>query len=205
MADLFLEIVEGREPGRQIALESPVEIGRDASSQVAVDDDQASRHHARVSVQGGQVVVEDLGSTNGTYVNDQPIAGGRPLQPGDRVRVGVTVFQLRTAQQVQFEPTAVRPSPQVTQLGHGVLQPVAQAELAPAGQVQAGPNAPSFAAEEAEPAFVPRELVDDVDARSDFQAIARLVDTSVKKQTNIAVIALLGAAGLAVLLAFGLK
>ena len=46
-------------------------------------------------------MVEDLGSTNGTFVNDQPIHSPRQLSPGDRVRIGLTVFELRSPQQVQ--------------------------------------------------------------------------------------------------------
>lgn len=204
MPDLILEIIEGENAGRQIQLADPIELGRDPSLTVSLDDDQVSRHHARVSLQGGQAVAEDLGSTNGTYVNEQPIMSPRPLQPEDRIRVGVTVFQLRTAQQVSYEPTVARPIPDVTAVGHGVLQPAPPRELDPQ-PAASSPNSPPLAMAENEPGFVPPDLVGDADARSDYQAIARLVDTSVKRQTNVAVIALLGAAGLAVLLAFGLK
>ena len=201
MADLILEIIEGGEPGRQIELADSIEIGRDPSAQVALEDDQASRRHARISVQGGQAVAEDLGSTNGTYVNDQPISGARPLHADDRIRIGGTVFQLRTPQQISIQATAVRPVPQVTQVGQGVLQPAAPEELGP--RPPGSSDAPRVV--ESPAGFVPDEVVEDADARSDYNAIARLVDPSVKKQTNIAVIALLGAAGLAVLIAFGLK
>ena len=203
MADLILEIIEGGEPGRQVELVDSVEFGRDASAGVTIEDDQVSRRHARISVQGGQAVAEDLGSTNGTYVNDQPISGPRPLGPGDKIRVGGTVLELRTTQQVSIQATAVRPVPDVTAVGQGVLQPASAAELAPAPA--AASDAPRVS--EREPGFVPDEVVEgaDADARSDYNAIARLVDPKVKQQTNIAVIALLGAAGIAVLIAFGLK
>ena len=201
MADLILEIIEGGDPGRQIELVDSIERGRDPSASVALEDDQASRRHARISVQGGQAVAEDLGSTNGTYVNDQPISGPRPLQADDRIRIGGTVFQLRTTQQVSIQATAVRRVPDVTAVSHGVLQPASAEELAP--PPAAASDAPRV--DERAAAFVPDEVVEDADARSDYNAIARLVDPSVKKQTNIAVIALLGAAGLAVLIAFGLK
>jgi hypothetical protein len=199
VADLILEIIEGGEAGRQIELADSVELGRDASVTVPLEnDDQVSRHHARISLQGGQAVAEDLGSTNGTFVNDQPIAAPQPLAAGDKIRVGGTVLELRSAQQA-IQATAVRPVPQVTAVGHGVLQPATPAEL----PTPASSDAPRVT--EREPGFVPAEVVEDADARSDYNAIARLVDPSVKKQTNIAVIALLGAAGIAVLIAFGLK
>jgi hypothetical protein len=136
-------------------------------------------------------------------VNDQPLVGPRALRPGDRIRAGLTVLELRTAAEVARQPSAVHAVPQVTKLGRGVLVPAAESELAP--PPPAPPEAPRLAGEESEPAFVPREVFDDVDARSDYQAIARLVDSRVKHQTNVAVFALLGAAGLAVLVVFGLK
>src|SRR3954447_4120307 len=102
MADLVLEIVEGAQAGRQVQLESVVDVGRDASLPLHLDDDtQVSRRHARFTAQGGQATVEDLGSTNGTYVNEQPIHSPRQLNPRDRVRIGLTVVELRSAAQGQ--------------------------------------------------------------------------------------------------------
>ena len=204
MADLILEIVEGGQAGRKIELTDAVEVGRHPSLAIVVEDDQVSRRHARIAVVRGRATIEDLGSMNGTYVNDEPIATPRALEPGDRIRVGATVFELRTSQQVAYQPTAVRPRPDLTAVGEGVLQPAAPEELEPSPDATPV-AAPAFATVEDQAAFVPPELLEDTDAQSDYNAIARLVDTRVKRQTNIAVIALLGAAGLAVLLAFGLK
>ena len=141
MADLILEIVEGAEPGRQLALDRPLDIGRDNGMPIALPGDtQASRRHARVSPQNGAAVVEDLGSTNGTFVNDHPIHSPRQLSPGDRVRIGLTVFELRSQQQVQQRPSAVTPRPNLTEIGNDVLAPVPADQLpggAPAGFVPA--------------------------------------------------------------------
>ena len=202
MSELILEIVEGEEAGRQTQLDGAVEIGRDASTNLALDDEQASRRHARVSAQGDLAIVEDLGSTNGTYVNGQPIEGPRAVRPGDKIRVGLTVIELRTAQDVQRQPSAVQPIPQVTRLSQGVLEPVPEQELEPE---PATPAPPAFAVDETTPGFVPQEVADDPQARADYGAVARLVDARVKRQTNIASFALLAAAGLAVLIVFGLK
>ena len=171
MGDLILEIVEGTEPGRQVALDRPVDIGRDQGMPVALPGDtQASRRHARVSPQNGAAVVEDLGSTNGTFVNDQPIHSPRQLSPGDRVRIGLTVFELRSQQQIQQRPSAVRPRPNLTEVGNDVLAPVPAEQLpggAPAGFVPAAgagqaaappPAAPAPAAEENLPAQPPPPL-----------------------------------------------
>ena len=94
MADLILEIVEGEQAGTQVPLESFVDIGREPSLPIHLDaDTQVSRRHARVSVQGGQAVVEDLGSTNGTYVNDVRVTPGAtaPLVDGDVLRIASDV------------------------------------------------------------------------------------------------------------------
>jgi pSer/pThr/pTyr-binding forkhead associated (FHA) protein len=211
MAELILEIVEGDDAGRQTPLDGSIEVGREASIGLPLDDEQASRRHARVSAQGDHAVVEDLGSTNGTYLNGQPIEGQRTLRPGDRLRVGLTVFELRTAADVQIRPSAVLPVPQLTALSADVLDPVPEQELeaTPDQEEALEPHRPSappaFAAPESAPGFVPAEVADDAEARNDYGAVARLVDSSVKRQTHIASFALLAAAGLAVLLVFGLK
>jgi len=58
----------------------------------SLDDPFASTHHARISREGRVVVIEDLGSTNGTYLNDQPLDGPQPLHDGDRIRIGDSEF-----------------------------------------------------------------------------------------------------------------
>ena len=232
MADLILEIVEGSEAGRQVPLETVVDIGREPSLPIHLDQDtQVSRRHARITAQGGQAVVEDLGSTNGTYVNDQPIHAPRILNPGDNVRIGLTVIQLRSAQQVQARASAVQVRPNITAVDNQVLAPVPEQQLAavaptpPTGPIAAAPGAqpfappqqqpqfqqpqqqpggPGFKAQETPAAFVPPEVVGDAQAESDYQAIARLVDTRVKQQRNVAMFAMLAVAALAVILYFGL-
>jgi pSer/pThr/pTyr-binding forkhead associated (FHA) protein len=96
MADLILEIVEGRDAGRQLQLDRPLDIGRDQSMPVALTDDtQASRRHARVTPQNGGAVVEDLGSTNGTYLGQRKLDGPVPMEIGAPLRIGKTVLELR--------------------------------------------------------------------------------------------------------------
>jgi pSer/pThr/pTyr-binding forkhead associated (FHA) protein len=224
MADLILEIVEGDDAGRQTPLTGSIEIGREASLALPLDDEQTSRRHARVEAQGDHAVLEDLGSTNGTYLNGQPIEGQRTLRPGDRLRVGLTVFELRTSADVQRQPSAVIPVPQLTQLSGDVLEPVPERELMPnpvaagdpvaageptaaaepgAGPAQGG-SPPAFAVDPTTPGFVPQEVAGDEEAREDYAAVARLLDRSVKRQTNIATFALLAASGLAVIIVFGI-
>jgi predicted component of type VI protein secretion system len=223
MSDLILEIVEGSQAGRQLPLDQVVDVGREPSLPLHLDEDtQVSRRHARIAQQGGQVVVEDLGSTNGTYVNDQPINAPRALNPGDKVRIGLTVLELRTRQQVAARPSAVQVRPQLTAVGNDVLQYVPENQLAPVGNVspagpiataqpapppppqQAAPGGPGFRAQETPPAFVPPEVVGDPQAESDYGAISRWVDVKVKTQRNVAAFAMLSAAAIAVIVYFGL-
>src|SRR5215213_5393503 len=132
MADLILEIVEGANAGRQVPVETVVDIGREPSLPIHLDEDtQVSRRHARVTNQNGTATVEDLGSTNGTYVNDQPIHSPRMLTPGDRIRVGLTIFELRSPAQVRERASAVQVRPDITAVDNLVLAPVAEQQLAP--------------------------------------------------------------------------
>lgn len=201
MADLILEIAEGEYAGWQVPLEGPVEAGRDRAATLPLSDNQVSRRHLRVTPWGQGAWVEDLGSTNGTYVNDQPLHGPRGISVGDRVRIGLTVLELRTSAQAA-QPYTPHQGPPVTELGHGVLAPVPENQL-PASDV--APNAPSFLAEETEPAFLPRDTEADEDARSDYAALVALVDSRVKHQTTVASFAFLAVAGLAVLIFFGVR
>ncbi len=70
-------------------------VGRSPDCELLVDDTYASQQHARIFGKNGSWYVEDLGSTNGTYVNDQKLAAPAMVQPGDRIRVGTTVLELR--------------------------------------------------------------------------------------------------------------
>jgi hypothetical protein len=207
--EFILEIVEGSSAGRQVPVSDTVELGRDPDVDLTLDDEQVSRHHARLTRSGGEVTVEDLGSMNGTYVNDQPLQGSQRLDPGDEVRVGLTVLELRTPEQLTAQRSAVEPAPEITALGRDVLEVVPEEELAP---VEPAPNVPGFLAEESEPAFV-KSSVGTGDRREggpapdagDPNALARLIDVRVKRQTNVAAFALLGIAALAVLIFFGVR
>jgi pSer/pThr/pTyr-binding forkhead associated (FHA) protein len=109
--ELLFEIVEGPSAGRQIALTGPLVLGRDSSADVVLDDGQISRRHARVTPSNGGVLVEDLESTNGTFVNHDEVHAPVELRPGDELLVGVTVLQLRSPEQVRIQASAVRAVP----------------------------------------------------------------------------------------------
>jgi len=83
-------------------------IGRSVGCKVVLDDSQVSRRHARVTVSDDGVVVEDLGSANGVFVNDERINGPRRLEPGDRLRIVSHVLEF-VAQEQAEEPATGRP------------------------------------------------------------------------------------------------
>jgi pSer/pThr/pTyr-binding forkhead associated (FHA) protein len=67
-------------------------MGRGEQAEIRLDDPYASSRHARLVLQGGRIVLEDLGSTNGTYLNEELVSGPQPLHQGDRVRIGDSEF-----------------------------------------------------------------------------------------------------------------
>src|SRR5690349_3955536 len=81
--------------GKRYPLGDEITVGRAAGCQVTVDDTYVSQLHARVFTRDGQLFVEDLGSTNGTYLNRVKVAGPMAMQRGDRLQVGNTVLEVR--------------------------------------------------------------------------------------------------------------
>jgi len=69
-------------------------IGRAAGCQIPLDDSFASQVHARVFRRNGDILVEDLGSTNGTFLNRKKVDSPVPIRKGDRLQVGKTVLEL---------------------------------------------------------------------------------------------------------------
>ncbi len=89
MAQFQFVMRSGPTPGMTFPLEGDqLTIGRDSSNAVAITDPEVSRKHARLSFQGGKYVLEDLGSTNGTFVNGQRLTGPIVLKAGDVVSLG---------------------------------------------------------------------------------------------------------------------
>lgn len=85
-----LTVVQGPPELRGMALPvtGTVVIGRSPGADIVIGDDFVSGRHARVSPVDGEVVLEDLGSTNGTVLNGSPVTRATTLRPGDRIDVG---------------------------------------------------------------------------------------------------------------------
>ena len=92
-----LVVTAGSLSGTKITLgDQPILIGRADDSTLVLTDDFASSRHARLTNRGGQWYVEDLGSTNGTYLDQQRVQGPLLVNTGQPIRIGQTAMELRT-------------------------------------------------------------------------------------------------------------
>jgi len=95
-APTHVAIVEGANADEKISLDdAPLLIGRGSDAAIRLDDDYVSTRHARIAASGDQWFVEDLGSTNGTYIGSQRLTQPTTLQLGTQIRIGKTILELR--------------------------------------------------------------------------------------------------------------
>lgn len=144
MASQFQLIMRsGPTPGAAYTLEGDqLTVGRDSTNEIVINDAEVSRRHARLTFQGGKYVLEDLGSTNGTFVNGQRLAGQRVLKPGEVVSFGeqiMLVFEATTS-----DPGATVMSPRAAAVPVASRptispQPPPRPPVEYAGSVPAGP------------------------------------------------------------------
>lgn len=174
MAPLNLEVVEGPNAGLQLPVDRPLLLGREETADVHLDDPRVSRRHARLTPSGDGASIEDLGSANGTFVNHAQVHASAPVSPGDELLLGTSVLTLRTSQQVQAQPSAVRavpPSLRVSQRKPDYVQ-------AAAGQLPLRPTGPP--------------------------QLTRLLDVRVRAQARLAPVAMLALIAVALVIYFGL-
>jgi pSer/pThr/pTyr-binding forkhead associated (FHA) protein len=89
-------VVDGANAGQRAELDAaPILIGRGSDAAIRLDDDYVSTRHARIAASGDQWFVEDLGSTNGTYVGSARITQPTTIALGTQVRIGKTTLELR--------------------------------------------------------------------------------------------------------------
>jgi pSer/pThr/pTyr-binding forkhead associated (FHA) protein len=127
----------GPNPGTVYALDGDlISIGRDSSNDITVNDAEVSRRHSRLTFQGGKYVLEDMGSTNGTFVNGQRLTGPRVLKSGEVVSLG---------EQIVFVYEAVESDPGATVVSSRAADVVSRPASTPppppqayAGQVPTG-------------------------------------------------------------------
>ena len=152
MAALFQFVMRsGPTPGVTFALEGDqLVIGRDATHAVSINDAEVSRKHARLTFQGGKYVIEDLGSTNGTFVNGQRLVSPAVLKPGDVVSLGEQIVLMYEGLSADAGATMIGrksartavnvPAPQVPPAPAYAAPPAAM----PAGAPPARRNLPLF-------------------------------------------------------------
>ena len=91
-----LVVTAGALAGTKITLgDAPITIGRAEDSTLVITDDYSSARHARLVARGGQWFIEDLGSTNGTYLDRNRVSGPTPVPLGVPIRIGRTSLELR--------------------------------------------------------------------------------------------------------------
>ncbi|HET6866510.1 MAG TPA: FHA domain-containing protein [Solirubrobacteraceae bacterium] len=136
------EVVAGRAIGMSILIDDELLIGRhaDGAGRLA-DDDEISRSHARISLdRSGFCAIEDLGSTNGTFVNGLRIAGPQTLSVGDTIEVGGTTLVVRDLPVPTTERALKAVHPQPTVAPRSASQETPSIALGPSGRPQRGPH-----------------------------------------------------------------
>jgi hypothetical protein len=124
----------GPTPGKAFDLsKNEISIGRDVSNDIIINDAEISRRHARLTAQPGGYVLEDNGSTNGTFVNGQRLMGPHLLRPGELVLFGENVG-------MAFEP--VEPDIDATQVAGQPIPPVPP--TVPQGSYPPSPQQPAY-------------------------------------------------------------
>jgi|SoiMethySBSTD1v2_1073268.scaffolds.fasta_scaffold81537_2 hypothetical protein len=89
---LRVDTAAGLRAGAAYDVSGGAVLGRSADADIILGDQFSSGRHARLAPHGDAVVLEDLGSTNGTYLNGEPLGGPQPLHDGDRIRIGDSEF-----------------------------------------------------------------------------------------------------------------
>jgi diguanylate cyclase (GGDEF)-like protein len=96
-------VIYGVDLGKRVPIGSAqFSIGRSAQSDLSIDQESVSRNHARITFDGSDYWIQDLGSTNGTYVNDQPVLQRRLLD-GDQVRIGRSILKFMTGANLEVQ------------------------------------------------------------------------------------------------------
>jgi diguanylate cyclase (GGDEF)-like protein len=93
--DAALIVIYGLDLGRKYELaKADIQLGRSSKADIQIDQESVSRNHAQITNTVKGVWIRDLGSTNGTFVNDEPVEGeGRELRNGDLVKIGRSIFK----------------------------------------------------------------------------------------------------------------
>lgn len=143
MAQFQLVMKQGPVPGKTFELSrNELTIGRDINNEIVINDAEVSRRHCRLFLQGDGYSLEDLGSTNGTFVNEQRVTGQRALRSGETVRVGDNVTLVYEVAGVDADATIASRGARPATPAPAPAAPPPQPKKQPqpfSGQVPAGP------------------------------------------------------------------
>lgn len=144
----WLVMNQGPQPGQTFTLDRDwLTVGRDPSNEIVISDPQVSRQHARITRQGNLVVIEDLGSTNGTFINGMRLTGPHVMTNGDVIGLGeavtLTYYEVGIATEAETVVGRVAAAPP-TPLSQPVYKPRA-ATPPPVPPSYAAPAAPPLA------------------------------------------------------------
>lgn len=182
--ELSLEVVEGPDAGKQLAVDRAVLIGRGEDVDLVLDDGEVSRHHARVTPSpDGSATVEDLDSSNGTFINENELIGPAHLEPGDQLLIGVSVIQLRTREDIASR-------------GSAVIQVPSGLAIAPRDPTYVSPEV--LRAEQAKPASTGS-------GGSGIPQLEKYLDVRVRRRAQLAPVALVVLVTIALILYFSVK
>ena len=90
---LYVVAAMGHEPGTTFDIADGATMGRSDNAEIPIDDPYASSAHARIYARGDFMQLEDMGSTNGTYLNGRPVRGAERLKEADSIRIGDTEYR----------------------------------------------------------------------------------------------------------------
>jgi predicted component of type VI protein secretion system len=150
MASQSFQLVmqKGPNPGKIFELaQEEATIGRDISNRIVINDPEVSRRHARLTLQSGGYVIEDLGSTNGTFVDGQRLMGPHLLRPGQTVLLGEKIT-------LSYEALGFDPNATLVGVASGAPAPQETYRVAPGDAYSAAPPTPPTVPEP-QPAYAP--------------------------------------------------
>ncbi len=142
-----LVVSQGPEPGQVFELRQDSQtIGRAPGNEIVISDPQVSRQHVRISKEGGLLVIEDLGSTNGTTINGVRLTGPHTLTNGDVIGLGDQVTMTFYGTGVEATDTVIgQPAPQAPAPQPSYAPPPAQSQPVAAAQPRPTPPPQDYA------------------------------------------------------------
>lgn len=161
MKTITFQVIEGVDKGRVYRdLPVPVSIGREEGNGMRLNDERISRFHAKVQLDGDDVIITDLESTNGTRINGDPVQIRR-LLPGDRIGVGRSVLVFGNSEEIKARVARLRASTRPAVVANSITVPESAAMTDPAAVLLDANEAPlsdKFWANVQHPPAVPAKL-----------------------------------------------